>query len=137
MRNNAIFQVDKYNKLLNDLAKTTAEIYHSFISANAASQIGLPHTIMNQVVSDIKVHFKTTLPQMESIFQDAQYYIENMVFTDIYPRFVKYKMSMSAVKALGGDRREYQGLGDCFCLTDPSYVDIYLLQSVANLSNDL
>ena len=82
---------------------------------------------MNQVVSDIKVHFKSTLPQMESIFQDAQYYIENMVFTDIYPRFVKYKMSMSAVKALGGDRREYQGLGDCFCLTDPSCVDILLL----------
>lgn len=77
---------------------------------------------MNQVVSDIKVHFKTTLPQMESIFHDAQYHIENMVFTDIYPRFVKYKMSMSAVKALGGDRGEFQGLGDCFCLTDPSCV---------------
>ena len=105
---------------MNELAKTTAEIYHSFISVNANTQVGLPHPIMNQVVSDIKVHFKSTLPQMESIFQDAQYYIENMVFMDIYPRFVKNKMSMSAFRALGSDRREFQGLGDCFCFTDPS-----------------
>lgn len=32
-------------------------------------------------------------------------------------------MSVSAAKALGGDRGKYAGLGDCFILTDPSKAD--------------
>lgn len=102
------------------MARTTADIYHSFISANAPNQISLSHTVMERIASDIRTNVKNTLSQMESIFTEAQLHIENLVFTDIYPRFVKHQMTMSAVRALASDRGEYAGLGDCFCLTDPA-----------------
>ncbi len=57
---------------------------------------------------------------MELIFADAQEYVEKLLATDIYPRFVKHQMTTSAVKALSNDRGKYQGLGDCFCLTNPA-----------------
>ena len=56
---------------------------------------------------------------MESIFAEAQEGVENILRTAVYPRFVKYQITNSASKALSTDRARYQGLGDCFCLTDP------------------
>jgi phototropin len=116
-----LIKVDRYNKNLHELATTTADIYHSFVSPSAPSQISLPHPVMEAVAHDIKFTVKSTLRQMESIFLEAQLHIENLVFTDVYPRFIKHQMAMSAAKALATDRSAYQGLGDCFCLTDPSY----------------
>ena len=54
---------------------------------------------------------------------DSQDEIERLVATDIYSRFVRHQMSMSASKALAGDRGRYAGLGDCFVLTDPAKAD--------------
>lgn len=73
--------------------------------------------------ADIKVTTATTLPAMELMFADAQEHIENLLASDIYPRFVKHQMTTSAVKALSGDRGKYAGLGDCFCLTNPALVE--------------
>jgi phototropin len=76
--------------------------------------------MMKQMNTDIKMTTATTLPAMELIFADAQEYTENLLASDIYPRFVKHQMTTSAVNALGGDRGKYAGLGDCFCLTNPT-----------------
>lgn len=56
---------------------------------------------------------------MESIFAGAQEHVENILQGDIYPRFVKHQVTTSAATALSDNRSTYQGLGDCFCLTDP------------------
>jgi phototropin len=106
---------------LDELTKTLSEIHKNFISPDAPKQLNLSHGMMKQMNADIKMTTTTTLPAMELIFTDAQEYIENILASDIYPRFVKHQMTTSAVKALsGGGRQKYAGLGDCFCLTNPA-----------------
>ena len=76
--------------------------------------------MLKRMNMDIKETTLTTLPAMELIFSDAQLCVENVLATDVYPRFVKHQMTVSAEKALSVGRSKYGGLGDCFCLTDPS-----------------
>lgn len=113
-------QVDRYNTLLDELTKILSQIHSTYISPEAPKQLNLSHSMMKQMNTDIKMTNMTTLPAMELMFMDAQEHIENMLASDIYPRFVKHQMTTSAVQALGGNRAKYAGLGDCFCLTNPS-----------------
>lgn len=66
---------------------------------------------------------QSTLPGLESIFDGAQEHIQKLLAADIYPRFVKYQLTTSATIALSDSRERFQGLGDCFCLTDPGIAD--------------
>lgn len=116
-------KVDRYNALLNDVANNMFEIHRDFISVNAVNQINIPDNILIKVNKDLKAVLTTTLPRLESVFVDAQNDIERLVAMDIYPRFVRHQMTMSAAKALAGDRGKYAGLGDCFVLTDPAKAD--------------
>lgn len=63
------------------------------------------------------------MPNMESIFVTAQSDIERLIATDIYPRFVRHQMTMSATRALGTNLNRYGGLGDAFVLTNPNKAD--------------
>ncbi|KAI1618466.1 non-specific serine/threonine protein kinase [Exophiala viscosa] len=116
-------KVDRYNALLNDVANNMFEIHRDFISVNAANQINIPDSILIKVNKDLKAALATTLPRLESVFVDAQNDIERLVAMDIYPRFVRHQMTMSAAKALASNRVKYAGLGDCFVLTDPAKAD--------------
>ncbi|KAK7901032.1 hypothetical protein LTR67_003318 [Exophiala xenobiotica] len=116
-------KVDKYNALLNEVANSMFEIHRDYISVNAESQINIPESILLKVNKDLKSALASTLPKLESIFVDAQNDIETLVSMDIYPRFVRHQMTMSAAKALAGHRGKYAGLGDCFVLTDPAKAD--------------
>jgi PAS domain S-box-containing protein len=64
---------------------------------------------------------------MQDIFAHAQVHVEGLIRDDIYPRFVTHQLTTSARMALAHDRKAYQGLGDCFCLTDPKYgIPLYM-----------
>jgi len=60
---------------------------------------------------------------LETIFVGAQEQVEKLLAEDIYPRFVKHQVTTSATLALADHRERFQGLGDCFCLTDPHIAD--------------
>jgi hypothetical protein len=75
---------------------------------------------MKRITYDIKATSQTALPVMENIFDGAQEEIEQLLAGDLYPRFVKHQLTTSAILALTSDKIKYQGLGNCFCLTDPS-----------------
>ncbi len=113
--------MDRYTALLDELATIMADIHHSYTATEAPKQLGVSATLLKRINQDIKMNTSTTLPSMESIFSEAQDGVENILRTAVYPRFVKYQMTNSASKALSTDRTRYQGLGDCFCLTDPKY----------------
>jgi len=115
--------VDRYNNLLNEVAKSMFEIHRNYISVNALNQINISENVLVRVNKDLKSALTNTLPKLESVFVDSQNSIERLVAEDIYPRFVRHQMTMSAAKALAGDRGKYAGLGDCFVLTDPSKAD--------------
>ena len=96
-----------------------SEIYRSFTSPEAPRCLNIDKQLLKQMNADIKTTTLNTLPAMELIFSDAQLCVENVLATDIYPRFVKHQMTVSAERALSSSRSKYGGLGDCFCLTNP------------------
>ncbi|CAF9930575.1 MAG: hypothetical protein ALECFALPRED_004642 [Alectoria fallacina] len=116
-------KVDRYNALLDELTTIMTDIHYSYTATEAPKQLGIHVNLMRRMNADIKASTMSTLPSMESIFTEAQDNVENILRTAVYPRFVKYQMTNSASKALSTDRTKYQGLGDCFCLTDPNKAD--------------
>lgn len=122
-------KVTRYRGLLDEVSKSVYEIHKEFISASSASQINLPELEHRKVNSEMKTALGSTLPSLENIFLDAQSHIEDLVYRDVYRKFVQYQMSLSAAKALGKDKSKYAGLGDCFVLTDPSKVRLIFSRS--------
>ncbi|KAL9127103.1 MAG: hypothetical protein Q9217_003953 [Psora testacea] len=116
-------KVDRYNALLDELTTVMTEIHQSYTSNEAPKQLSVNVNILKRINGEIKQATTSTLPSMESVFTEAQTETEALLRTAIYPRFVKYQMTNSASKALSTDREKYQGLGDCFCLTDPNKAD--------------
>lgn len=80
----------------------------------------MPHELIRSMQRDVKALAGRTLPGMETLFADMQARIEELVFEDVYPRFIRHQLALSATQALASDRHRYAGLGDCFCLTNPS-----------------
>ena len=113
--------MDRYNALVDELIRTMSEIHQVFTSVDAPRQINISDPMMQRIDMNIRKSTRSILPSMELIFAAAQEHVKEMLCTDIYPRFVKYQMTASAARALAQDRSRYQGLGDCFCLTDPAY----------------
>lgn len=117
-------KVDKYNTLLNEVAKYMFEIHRDYISVTSDNQINLPESLLIKVNKDLKAALASTLPKLETVFVDSQNEIERLVSLDIYPRFVRHQLTMSATKALAdSEQSKYAGLGDCFVLTDPVKAD--------------
>lgn len=94
-------------------------IHKGFISSSATNRLDVPTDVMRSVHKDVKILGGKTLPGMETLFIDVQARIEELVFADVYPRFVRHQLALSATRALANDRHRYAGLGDCFCLTNP------------------
>ena len=101
-----------------------ADIYQNFTAPGANHPLNVSTPLNNRMNQDIKATQLNTIPALELIFADAQACTENILATDIYPRFVKHQMAVSASKALSHNREKYAGLGDCFCLTDPAVADL-------------
>ena len=112
-------QVDRYSALLDELATIMTDIQQTYTANEAPKQLGINSNILKQANRDLREKTTSILPSMESVFEQAQAEVEGLLRTAVYPRFVKYQMINSASQALSMDRSKYQGLGDCFCLTDP------------------
>lgn len=76
-----------------------------------------------QINKNLKQLLSKTMPNMESVFVNAQNDIERLIATDIYPRFVRHQMTSSATRALSTNLNKYGGLGDAFVLTNPNKAD--------------
>jgi len=105
------------------MTKTMFDIHRNYISVNAPSQLNLGENMLIKINKDLRTTLTTTFPKLQSIFVNPQNEIEHIVSSDIYPRFVRHQLTMSATKALAGDRSKYAGLGDCFILTNPAIAD--------------
>lgn len=116
-------RVDRFNVLIDELGSTMLDIHKNFLSVNAPSQLNLSNDVLIKMNKDLKSALGSSLPKMESLFASAQANTEDLVFSDIYPRFVRHQLVVSATKALAADRSKYAGLGDCFVLTNPAKAD--------------
>ncbi|PBP17298.1 hypothetical protein BUE80_DR011775 [Diplocarpon rosae] len=119
-----VFQmVDKYNRLLDEVTQTLSSIHATYTSPNAPRQVNINDSHVRHVSADIKQATNFTLPALEAIFAGAQGHVEKLLASDIYPRFVKHQITAQASLALADHKDKFQGLGDCFCLTDPTIAD--------------
>ncbi|CAJ2506187.1 Uu.00g003170.m01.CDS01 [Anthostomella pinea] len=116
-------RVEGYQSLLTQVSKTIYEIHREFVASSAPTQINIPQQCLIKVNTEMRSALSNTLPMLENIFSDAQNNIEELVYGDVYPKFVRHQMSVSAGKALGTNRGKFAGLGDCFVLTDPAKAD--------------
>ncbi|ETS74171.1 hypothetical protein PFICI_14037 [Pestalotiopsis fici W106-1] len=116
-------KVDEYQKALLHLSTILGSIHKGFISSDSTRQLDVPHELIRSIQRDVKALAGRTLPGMEGLFADMQARIEELVFEDVYPRFIRHQLALSATQALASDRHRYAGLGDCFCLTNPSKAD--------------
>ncbi|TVY35580.1 Phototropin [Lachnellula occidentalis] len=116
-------KVDKFNRLLDEASQLLGTIQTTYTSADAPKQINISHSQGKRVNSDIRHASQFTIPGLENIFLGPQEHIEKLLAQEIYPRFVKHQVTASATSALADHRERFQGLGDCFCLTDPSIAD--------------
>ncbi|KAJ0162163.1 Phototropin-1A, partial [Colletotrichum tanaceti] len=116
-------KVEQYQTVLNDLAGIMTSIHKDFLAEDSTKQINVNGELRKSVHAEMKSLVTRTLPSMETLFSELQQSVEQDVFLDIYPRFVRSQMALSAARALSSDRHAYQGLGDCFCLTNPGLAD--------------
>ena len=108
---------------MDEVAQSLASIQATYIVADAPREINISHQLARNLASDIRHSTQTLLPGLEDIFTPARDDIRKLLSADMYPRFVKHQITAQATMALADQREKFQGLGDCFCLTDPSIAD--------------
>ncbi|TLD08348.1 uncharacterized protein PgNI_07300 [Pyricularia grisea] len=116
-------KVDQYHRLMNELADTVTSIQKDFVSESSPRQVNLQGAILNRLDGDMRTLISQTLPQMKTMFTGAQKGVEDLIYADVYPAFVRHQLALSASRALAHDRTRYQGLGDSFTMTDPRQAD--------------
>jgi hypothetical protein len=63
---------------------------------------------------------RLTLPALTDDITKSKAHIETLLLTNSYPMFVKHQITKNVREALAKSKNEYHGLGDCFCMTDPT-----------------
>jgi hypothetical protein len=85
-------QVDKYNRLLDDVSQALGRIHAAYTSPDAPRQINISCSLTKKVSADIKQSTQFTLPSSENIIVRPQEHVEKLLASDIYPRFVKHQV---------------------------------------------
>jgi hypothetical protein len=114
-----LVRVQEHKALRKKLAELTTTIHKDFISTDAPYQVNVPQNLVTSTASDVSDIAAHCIPSIERLFSHTAEHIEQLVYQDIYPRFVRHQLSNSMIRALPSQRSKYQGLGDCFCLTSP------------------
>jgi hypothetical protein len=71
------------------------------------------------------------IPSLKADLVDAKAFVQSILYTDVYPRFVIHQITKNITEVFKEGRSSYKGLGDCFCFTDPLYVTSHEPQSEA------
>lgn len=113
----------KFQTMVNELSQAVVDLQDEFVVPPSHSQIQVAEKLRAQMTHDTRAALSSTIPQLEALFRPVQTDLEIQVYRDVYPKFVRHQMTLSATRALGRSRSQYAGLGDCFVLTDPSKAD--------------
>ncbi|KAI5207258.1 hypothetical protein AUEXF2481DRAFT_48095 [Aureobasidium subglaciale EXF-2481] len=120
-------KIAQYNQLVTQARDLLSEIHATYTSPNATEPVNLTEIISKDLNSAVNTATNVTFYGMQDILDNARKHVEGLIRDDIYPRFVTHQLATSAKMALAHKRQTYQGLGDCFCLTDPKVADNAIL----------
>ncbi|KAI8800698.1 hypothetical protein BJ742DRAFT_840463 [Cladochytrium replicatum] len=97
------------------------DVQHEHMTPSAPLEVNIDQRQQQRINEQIS---KFTALLAHDIFRDAQNHVYQLMYTDSFQRFVKYQLAVAAQRALASSRsRNFFGLGDCFCLTDPTIND--------------
>ena len=102
------------------MSNTLATMYNKHISAEAHAPVDIPSAMMEALGPEVDKMAHVEMPEKQLLFNETQDYIETTLLANVYPFFIQQQIANSSVRAMSTDRSKYQGLGDCFCITDPS-----------------
>ncbi|KAN0122973.1 hypothetical protein V8E51_001299 [Hyaloscypha variabilis] len=118
-----LIEVQHSEDLLADAMNSLSNIQQKYLSAESPLELGLPSGIRKDFIRDIENCKRSSLPALTDDIIKSKAHIETLLLTNSYPMFVKNQMTTNVREALGKSKNEYHGLGDCFCITDPTQND--------------
>ncbi|PPJ52031.1 hypothetical protein CBER1_10398 [Cercospora berteroae] len=116
-------QVQQHRKVLEESYSAIASIDERYLNVTPPARVDLPPQMNNELRANVGTVLRETQPTMKNMFNEAENTVQDTIYTQSYPHFVRLQMTLGASEALSGDRHRFHGLGDCFCLTKPSQAD--------------
>lgn len=104
-----IDQVENYYTLLRQITDLVQDMNQSFAGPDAPQPLNLNSATLKQMGESLEALLRTLIPSMGTIFRDAKQFIEQTLITDIYPRFVKHQLTLSAENGLSMKGLRTQG----------------------------
>lgn len=95
----------------------------TFTADSAPRQLSVEPRLLKALNTNVRELNVGILPRLHDVYLDTQLATEQVLRSSIYPRFVQHQLTQNVTQAFSSDERKYQGLGDCFCLTDPLKAD--------------
>lgn len=129
-----LLKLQEYFRSLETVTSLLSQISTSYTSYAATTPLPFPSLLTKSLNADIKNVTTSVLPGLEILFLEARCFIEQKVWREIYPSFVRYQLSLSLQLSLASKQGltatvpaydsyvstsgEFPGLGDAFCITD-------------------
>ncbi|KAI5360123.1 Putative PAS domain, RGS domain, PAS domain superfamily protein [Septoria linicola] len=116
-------QILTHRRALDECCKEVAQLDQQYLSTSPDTPALLAASTHAALRANVDTAMQQTLPNTRNMFDEAEQTVQNTIFSEVFPKFVRLQMTLSASEALSRDRHKFQGLGDCFCLTQPSKAD--------------
>ncbi|KAJ3040074.1 hypothetical protein HK097_002657, partial [Rhizophlyctis rosea] len=116
-----LYKIERFNALQVEMEELAQSITEEFIRPGAPNEVNIPSNERDLVLKGMP-NYVTAV--MGPVFHGVQQHIEQLLFTDLFPRFIRQQIAQQAREWVIQTRRtRAMGLGDCFCLTDPTKKD--------------
>ncbi|KAI5362645.1 putative PAS domain, RGS domain, PAS domain superfamily, RGS domain superfamily, RGS, subdomain 2 [Septoria linicola] len=116
-------QVQNHRNMVERSSKAMAAIQQKFLTPSSPDHIDLSTRVGTELGADIDAITSDTYPGIAGIFDEAEAAVQGAIYKAFYPDFVRAQLMITTTEAMGCNIRRFKGLGDCFCLTDPSKAD--------------
>lgn len=117
---------ERYRGLNENLLQTIIKIKEVHLEECATEEINVAQHFRVEGIQHVTDTMRM-LEEQRDVLDDLQREVQMLMWRDSYPRFLKHRLAYHASKSLEWDQVKtysFKGLGECFCLTDPSYFPI-------------
>jgi PAS domain-containing protein len=119
-----------YKQRQRNLSDSLQLIDRQHLQVNSEEELNICHRSKTRGIQKL-TNALHVLEETDRVFEELQDEVEMLMWRDTYPRFLKHHMAYNASKSLENPGRmsALNGLGECFCLTDPRCVPMPLAQA--------
>ncbi|TDL16881.1 hypothetical protein BD410DRAFT_590344 [Rickenella mellea] len=115
------FDSYNYTRLIEDVKMNGEAFRDIYLTEGSDSFVSLPQEVRREVLAALR-----KLVNLDTSFESTQRHLLHKMYHHQFQRFVKHKLIQETQVMLGKHNLstdEQEGLGDCFCLTNPRLPD--------------